>query len=124
MNKNMKNVKNLMFARQLMAGMTTTEITEIDFSLYNHSDEVWCFDAYHIDEDGSPVGVYTWYVPTELMDLSHLIMTGTIVEVENLNDTAQVTVSHPPYKKTMEMHTNDVHPYCALLAIISQPEGE
>jgi hypothetical protein len=120
----MKNVKNLMFARQLMAGMTSTEIREINYALYNHDDEVVCFDAYHLDENNIPSGIYTWYIPQELRDLSWLLLEGTIVEVENLNDTAQVVVSHPPYRKTMEMHTNDVHPYCALLAIISQPEGE
>ena len=121
----MRNVvKNLLLARQLMSSMTTREVQEIDFSLYNDSDEVWCFDAYHTDEDGIPVGVYTWYVPTELCEMLHLIMTGTIVLVENLDSEAEVTVSHPPYKKTQEMHEEELHPYCKLLAIISQPEGE
>ena len=121
----MRNVvKNLLLARQLMSSMTNTEIKEIYLSLYNDTDNVICFDAYHLDEDGTPVGVYTWYVPQNLLSQSHLLLEGTIVEVENLDSTAEVTVSHPPYKKTQQMHTDEVHPYCALLSIISQPEGE
>jgi len=120
----MRNVKNLMLARQLVAGMTMREIEEIDFSLYNDDQEVVCFDAYHLDEDGTPVGVYTWYVPQNLADLSWLLLEGTVVLVENLDSEAEVTVSHPPYRKTQEMHNMELHPYCALIKIISQPEGE
>ena len=120
----MRNVKNLMLARQLVAGMTMREIEEINFSLYNHDQEVVCFDAYHLDEDGTPTSIYTWYVPQEIQDLSWLLLEGTVVEVENLNGTAEVTVSCPPYRKTQERHNEDLHPYCALIRIISQPEGE
>jgi hypothetical protein len=107
-----------------MASMTTREIEEVDFSLYNLSDDVLCFDAYHLDENGVASSIYTWYIPTELLGLSHLLLEGTIVLVENLNDTAEVIVSGSPYRKTQENHNEDLHPYCALIAIISQPEGD
>lgn len=117
----MRNSKSIQYARHFESKTTEQEKEETLKSFYADYDYVLCFDAVHEIEDGVwGIEPYTWYVPAGYE--GRLPVSGDLVEVENLNDTAVVQVVTHTYTKTIKEHVEDIHPYCAFISFANQHE--
>lgn len=110
----MNNIKNLLFARNVLSKLSDQEIEEIESNLYQE-ETVLCVDAEHFDETGYTSEVFTWFIPAGMiMDIEK----GDILVVEQVIGIglAFVRATTPAYVKTKAQHDSDIHPYCRVIS--------
>jgi hypothetical protein len=109
----MNIIKEIMTVRNKTLLFGNQDVLNADERLYADYNYVTCFNAVHVDVDGDESAEYCWYVPGNYN--GRFPAPGDRVIVENLDETAIVTVTSHTYTKTVEQHVEDLHPYCAFI---------